>query len=87
VTEPTSDAERIDWLWTRVEQLAAENASLTVALQQVEALADAATADAAQARESITTMSRELMSMATELNAARAAAANSVRDHMAASRT
>lgn len=82
MSEPQTDAEKIDWLWAKVERLHGENASLRAALDQEEARTGAERANAERSRASERQMAGELGRMAAELNAARGAAAEAVRDYV-----
>jgi hypothetical protein len=84
--EPQTDAERVEWLWNRLDVLNGENASLKAALASAERDALAARADADAARDQLGQLAAELSGMAVALNEARQAAATAVREHIAASR-
>ncbi len=86
MSEPQTDAERIELLWQRLDTLNAENASLRLALAGAERDAERSRADAEQAREQSMHLASEVGRMATELNAARQHAADAVREHIEATR-
>lgn len=86
MTEPQTDAERIELLWGRLDGLNAETASLRLALATAERDAETSRADAVRAREESMRLASEVARMAAELNAARQSAADAVRDHIEATR-
>lgn len=86
MTEPQNDAERIEWLWNRLDALTATNASLELALAAAEHDAEVGRGDAERAREQSMQLASEVARMAAELNAARQAAVDAVREHIEATR-
>lgn len=79
-----TDEEKIEWLWKRLDSLNGEVESFRALVKLLEDKVDAAEEDARRARTEAAGYASELASMALELNNARVAAANAVRDHLAA---
>jgi uncharacterized coiled-coil DUF342 family protein len=84
MNEPETDAEKIEWLWKRLDQLNAENESLKAQAHSFEVAAEAHRDEAERVRESNRQMASELLVMARELNEARQSAVNAVREYVAA---
>jgi predicted nucleic acid-binding Zn-ribbon protein len=82
--EPQTDAEKIEWLWNRLDARNMEVASLRLSVTKLEESVDLARQETKDARDSALQMAKELSAMALELNAARQSAANAVREYVAA---
>ena len=79
-----TDAEKIERLWGKLDLLRGENESLKVAVADLEGKLDAREAEVDRARAEAQGYASQLSQMALELNAARQAAANAVREYVAA---
>jgi predicted nucleic acid-binding Zn-ribbon protein len=84
VKEPQTDAEKIEWLWQRLDARNMDLASLRLSVTKLEEELAAAREEINVARQSEMQMASELSRMALELNAARQSAANAVREYVAA---
>lgn len=82
--EPTTDAEKIEWLWDRLDSANSKNASLHLALEVTETKLETSVQENEKLRKQIMQMAKEVSDMAVELNKARQSAANSVREYVAA---
>lgn len=84
VNEPQTDAEKIEWLWQRLDARNMDLASLRLSVTKLEEELEASRRETIIARQSEMQMASELSRMALELNAARQSAANAVREYVAA---
>jgi hypothetical protein len=79
-----TDAEKIERLWQKVEALRQENASLTTALNLAEQQAESSRLDAEYARMETQRLAEDVMRMSLELNDARVAASEAVKEYILA---
>jgi chemotaxis regulatin CheY-phosphate phosphatase CheZ len=82
--EPQTDAEKIEWLWNRLDARNMEVASLRLSVTNLENMLEEAKQETLNVRQQAMQMAQELSQMALELNAARQSAANAVREYVAA---
>lgn len=80
---PQSDAERITWLWDRLDKLNGEKASMQVLLERAEAQVRERDEAIAKLSEMVEQLNADLMSTAQQVNEARASAATAVHDYIA----
>ena len=78
-----SDAQKIEKLWGSLQKTKESEASLQVLLEVTEAKVDKLQNVIQQQKNTIDALSNEIKRLGIELNAAREAAANSVRNYIA----
>lgn len=78
-----SDAQKIEKLWGSLQKTKESEASLQVLLEVTEAKVDKLQNVIQQQKNTIGALSNEIKRLGIELNAAREAAANSVRNYIA----
>ena len=77
-----SDAQKIEKLWGSLQKTKESEASLQVLLEVTEAKVDKLQNVIQQQKNTIDALSNEIKRLGVELNAAREAAANAVRDYI-----
>jgi hypothetical protein len=77
-----TDSEKIDWLWKRLDALNQELESTKVLLRQQEELSSRKQGLIEQRDVTISHLTGEIRRLGVEVNEARSAAANSVRNHI-----
>lgn len=82
MSEPTTDQERIDHLWNRLDAMNGENATLKDRVSAAESIIMVKQREGDALREQVRQLHREKAELGVELNQARQAAANSVREYI-----
>jgi regulator of replication initiation timing len=80
-----TDAEKIEWLWNKLDSMNAENASLRADLERTESENKRLKLDLENIREAANRSDMEIVRLANIVNKAKQDSANAVRDYISMS--
>lgn len=82
MSEPQTDAERIEWLWNRLDALNGEKATMQARAEMAERQVDERDAAIAKLNEIIQSLNVDLISLSKQVNESRSSAATAVHDYI-----